>query len=483
MTVEKKSVEELIEQFQTEVKTLSETIQKRDDEIKEFGTATEATGKKVDDIGNNVSELTEEINTRAKAQEDRITELEKKANRPGFNAPGERPKSPGEQFVDSEAYKSMAESGRKTSDLVRINNFHQKQAGLDSVTAGALVDPMRVPGVIMPPMRQFRIRDLLTIGTTDVGTIEFVEETGFAPLYAELSAAISAGETDIPVTNIEGFFVGQSIVIKNEGHVVYGLDVDNLLVILESGYGVAADMDEGDPVMSDVFSPTAEGQQKPRMGLKYELKSLATKVIATWIPASKQILEDAGQLQSLIDARLIYALGLTEENEILYGDGSGSRMQGILTHPNVQNYKWSQGTAGDTKVDAIRRAMTYARLAEYPVDGVVLNPVDWEDIELLKGSDKHYIWVTVTMGGEQRVWRVPVVDTTAILAGAFMTGAFSQGATLYDQHLAGVDIAEQHKDYFTKNMVAIRAEERVGLAIFRPEAFVAGEFDSAPPSP
>ena len=155
-------------------------------------------------------------------------------------------------------------------------------------------------------------------------------------------------------------------------------------------------------------------------------------------------------------------------------------MQGILTNTDVQSYSWSDGTTGDTKIDAVRRAITLSQLAHYPVDGVVLNPQDWEDIELAKGDDDHYIWVSVTDGGETRLWRVPVVITTAIEAGDFLTGAFSLGAALWDMGSASIRVAEQHKDWFQRNMVAILAEMDMVLTNYRPESFVHGEFDNAP---
>ena len=222
-----------------------------------------------------------------------------------------------------------------------------------------------------------------------------------------------------------------------------------------------------------------ETQDKPQSELSFYLKTESVKTIAHWIPASRQILADAPQLRGYVDQRLIYGLNLAEEQEILYGAG-GANLQGIMTHQAIQNYQWSQGQPGDTKIDAIRRAITLARVAEYPVTGIVLHPKDWEDIELAKGTDGRYIWVSVTEGGQSRLWRVPVVDTTAIQEGECLLGAFRMGAMLWDREQTTIRVAEQHEDFFVKNMVAILAEERIALTIFRPEAFVAVEFDQAP---
>jgi HK97 family phage major capsid protein len=229
------------------------------------------------------------------------------------------------------------------------------------------------------------------------------------------------------------------------------------------------------------IAATPETLIKPEMYVAYDLQTEAVKTLAHWIPASRQIMSDASALSGRINDRLVFGLKFSEEYHILYGDGSSRQLQGILTDAGRQTYAWSAGGLDDTKVDAIRRAATKAALAYYPVNGVVLHPNDWEDIELLKGSDKHYIWVTVPDGaGVMRVWGIPVVVTTAINEGEFALGAWGMGATLWDREMATVRVAEQHEDFFIRNMVLVLAEERLAQTVERPEAFVHGSFDSAP---
>jgi HK97 family phage major capsid protein len=84
------------------------------------------------------------------------------------------------------------------------------------------------------------------------------------------------------------------------------------------------------------------------------------------------------------------------------------------------------------------------------------------------------------MGGEPRVWRMPVVDTPAIEQGTALVGAFGTGAQLYDREQASIRISEQHSDFFVRNAIVVLAEQRLALAVKRPEAFVAVDFDHAP---
>lgn len=395
----------------TEIKSL---LDKQDGEIKQFGESTEKTGKAIDVATKRIDELHEEL----KAAQTRMDEMEKKGGRL-FGGQGEEIKSLGQRFVGSEAYKNFDAGSHSRSDAVEIKSFYGGRKTLTGDPLGSvpayLYSPHRMPGIITPPDRLQRVRDLIPVLQTTQGSIEYVVETGFT---------------------------------------------NNAATVPE-------------------YKDTDTGN-KPKSSLAFSVENMSMRTIAHWLPVTRQILADATGLQSYIDTRLIYGLKLTEDEQILYGDGTGSNLQGIMTADGVQEYKWSGGKAGDNKIDAIRRAMTKARVAEYPVTGIVLHPNDWEDIELLKGSDGHYIWVRVTEGGEQRLWRVPVVDTTAINEGDFLTGAFMMATALWDREQASIRVSDSHADFFTKNLLAILAEERLAQTIYRPEAFVIGKFDGAP---
>jgi HK97 family phage major capsid protein len=136
---------------------------------------------------------------------------------------------------------------------------------------------------------------------------------------------------------------------------------------------------------------------------------------------------------------------------------------------------------GDTKADALRRAATLSFLAYYEPSGIVLHPNDWEDIELTKdGNGQYLVAVSVAMGGEPKVWRMPIIDTPAMTEGKALVGAFGTGAQLYDREEASIRISEQHSDFFVRNAIVVLAEQRLALAVKRPEAFVEVTFDNAP---
>ena len=224
----------------------------------------------------------------------------------------------------------------------------------------------------------------------------------------------------------------------------------------------------------------AEGAQKPESSVGFVDATTPVRTLAHWMPVARQLLDDLQGLESYLNTRLLGGLKMVEDDQILYGDGTGQNLTGLMVASGTQEATWSLGTHGDTQIDAIRRAMTLAQLAYYPVDGIVMNPVDWEKIELIKSTEGLYVWVNVATGSQPSLWKVPVVTTTAMHSGDVLLGAFSMACSLWDRQEASMRMSEHHADFFTKNMVAMLIEERIGLSVQRSKSLVKLTLDQAP---
>lgn len=226
---------------------------------------------------------------------------------------------------------------------------------------------------------------------------------------------------------------------------------------------------------------------KPQSSMSFEGAQTSVKTLAHWEAAHRNVLADEPQLRGIIDNELMYGLRLQEDAQILTGDGTGENLLGILKTPGIQTYNWSSGATDaqnnkkDSRADALRRAVTLSLLAYYEPSGIVIHPNDWEQIELTKDANGQYlVAASVALGGEPRVWRVPLVESVAMPEGTALVGSFGQGAQLYDREQANIRISEQHADFFIRNAIVILAEQRLALAVKRPESFVRVSFDSAP---
>ncbi len=192
------------------------------------------------------------------------------------------------------------------------------------------------------------------------------------------------------------------------------------------------------------------------------------RTIGHYEVAHRNSLADEGALRGIIDNELLYGLRLTEDDQILNGDGTGTNLTGITTTTGIG----TQAKATDTVLDALRKAITKIALAYYEPTGIVMHPNDWEGVELSKDGNSNYMLAaSVALGGESRVWRLPVVETSAMTENTALVGSFGIGATLYDRMEGTIRVSEQHSDYFVRNAIAVLAEERLALAVKRPESF------------
>ena len=481
-----KAVQETLEKINTGMQAsaieLKGLVSKQDEEIKKQGETTKSTAEAL----TKATEALDQLKADFAAEQEKIKEIQLEINR-SLEDDAEEFKTAGQIFAGSEQLTQMLKGKHKNSDVLNLKDIHigrPKVKALSSITAlgNRIVEPHRAPTVIIPDQK-LTIRSLLTEVSTTRDAIQYVKETGHSPLYTELAVAATAGASQITVKNAGGFYVGtgggvQKINIAGTEYEVTAVDFDNNLIDITPN--LAANAAIGEAVTSNIFTGTPETLIKPQADLNLELFTESVKTMAHWIPAPKQILADEPSLSNYIDSRLLYGLDLAFERNILYGAGNDREFQGILTDADRQIYQWSTGTAGDTQIDAIRRAMTLVDLANFPVNGVVVHPRDWEQIELIKGTDSHYVWINVQEGGSSRLWRVNVVDTASIAQGTAVLGAWNIAGTLYNREDSSIDVAEQHEEFFIKNMVAIRAEERLGWTLQNPNSFCEVQFDAAP---
>lgn len=238
------------------------------------------------------------------------------------------------------------------------------------------------------------------------------------------------------------------------------MDGNTLEYVKETGFTNAA-------------APVAETSAKPESDLKFDLFSTSAKVIAHWMKISRQALDDVAQIRSIIDQRLLYGLAYVEEAQLLNGDGTGQNLNGII--PQATAYSAPITLSSPTSIDLMRLAMLQAALAEYPATGHVMHPSDWAWVETLKDTQGRYIIGNPQGSIAPTLWGLPVVTTQSIAVDKFLTGAFMMGAQVFDRWDARVELGYVNDD-FTKNLVTILAEERLALAVYRPEAFIYGDF-------
>jgi HK97 family phage major capsid protein len=333
-----------------------------------------------------------------------VGDLEQKFSQlPSDLSGGDRPVTPGQQFVAADEVKSFignATQGRRLGVEV-------KAITTATGSGGALFAPQR-DNTIALPQRPLRVRDLLPVINVSSGSVEYPRQTS----------------------------------------------------------------------RTNNAATVAEGALKPESGVAFELVPVPIRTIAHWVLASRQVLDDAPQLQGIIDNELLYQLGFVEDAQLMMGGGTGTDLSGIYTQATA----FAAGTltvASPTKLDVIGAAILQNALADLPADGVVMHPADWMGMRLTKNAAGDYIFGNPQDAVQPRIFGLPVVETSGITAGNFLVGNFRGSATLYDRMAARVEVSTEDATNFRQNLVTVLAEERVGLAVKRPTGFTKGTFATA----
>ncbi|WP_311749091.1 phage major capsid protein [Proteus terrae] len=301
---------------------------------------------------------------------------------------------------------ALTKSWNGSQASYEVKTFN-KSLGSDASSAGVLIQPMQVPGIIMPGMRRLVIRDLLAQGRISSNSLEYVREKLF----------------------------------------------------------------------TNSAAPVKEKAQKPESNLTFEKQTANVITIAHWIQASRQVMDDAVQLQSYVNNRLLYGLALVEEEQLLNGDGTADNLTGI--NHVATAYDTTLSATGDTHADLIAHAIYQVTESEFSASGIILNPRDWHAIALMKDKEGRYIF-----GGPQAftsnvMWGLPVVPTKAQKQGEFTVGAFDLASQVWDRMNAVIEVSREDRDNFVKNMLTILCEERLALAHYRPQALIKGTFPTS----
>lgn len=290
--------------------------------------------------------------------------------------------------------------------------------GASATSAGAAVrNDLYAPLTDLVGERELTVRDLVTRGTTESDTVEFVRVTS---------------KTNAAAPTIEATSAGNPVVYNTPN----------------------ADLREG---------------YKPESALALAIVSTTVKTIAHWIPMTKRAASDAGQVRTLVDNFLRYGLLEELEDQIINGAGTGENFTGIL-----QSSPLTVGSAG-TDIDAIVDAIAAVRVTgRRKPTALVIHPTDWYSTGFLTAKDTagNYIIGDPRASVEQlnTLWGLQVVVTEAQPVNTALVGDFRQ-AVLWEREGVSVMVSDQHSDFFTRNLLAILAEMRAAFGVLDPEAF------------
>lgn len=237
-------------------------------------------------------------------------------------------------------------------------------------------------------------------------------------------------------------------------------------------------VEKANRIIEGAPSTVAEGAAKPYVKFAdFDVVTESLSKIAALTKLADEMVEDYGFVADWINNQLIYELSVVEEDQLLNGDGAGSNLKGLLNRDGVQTHTAKAGAWFDGLFEAQAKIPLATNLT---ADGLMINPADYQALRLAKDGNGQYLAggpFTGQYGNggimiDPPVWGLRTVVTQAAPKGTAIVGAFRQGATVLRKGGLRVDSTNTNDKDFEHNLVTLRAEERLGLMVPLPAAFV-----------
>ena len=231
---------------------------------------------------------------------------------------------------------------------------------------------------------------------------------------------------------------------------------------------VPVDNDIVQLVVEDTFTnaavETAEGTAAGEGAIHWTMRPIQCHWIPFTLPASRQLLDDMGMLESFLTDRMVYGVRARLQSQIINGDGIGQNILGILSTPNLPVAPYAKG---DVPFDAIHHAMTTIRVATkgtWVPNTLLIHPADWSRLVLAKNGLGIYYAAGPFTESMPTVWGLRVVQHVDIPEGSPIV-CDSRAMELYVREDVSVAISDSHEDQFVKGIIQVLASGRFGFAV------------------
>ena len=214
------------------------------------------------------------------------------------------------------------------------------------------------------------------------------------------------------------------------------------------------------------FGTPIEGDVKNQISYDVAMIDVNTDFLAGFARISKKMLNNLPYMEGFLPQALRRDY-YKSENSKFYVELSTQAMPSTLTSGNI--------------VERIVNEATTLMNKDYFPNIVAINPTDYGKILLTAGptgsGDYSLPGIVTTTNGVVSINGIMVVTATWVPADMYIIGDWTYCQKISTEGLS-LNFFEQDADNVTKNLVTIRCEAQIGLAIQRPDAFIAGDFTS-----
>ena len=190
--------------------------------------------------------------------------------------------------------------------------------------------------------------------------------------------------------------------------------------------------------------------------------------LPVFLPVTMQQMEDVEGVEDYVNQRLSYMIQARLDLQILQGNGVTPNLLGTQQVGSIN----TQAKGTDPTPDAIFKGMQSVRSVGFAEpNAVFVHPDDWQEIRLLRTADGIYLFGSPDAPDNGRIWGIGVTQTTAAPLNTILLGDYRNFSALYTKRGITMAVSDSHAHNFTRGILTIRADMRIAMVHFRPEAF------------
>lgn len=244
------------------------------------------------------------------------------------------------------------------------------------------------------------------------------------------------------------------------------IQVIDLIPQTVTGQAAVAYMEE--TTFTNNAAEVLEGGSYVESALALTEQTSTVRKVSTFLPVTDETFEDEARAESYVNNRLPFMLRQRLDGQILVGNGTAPNLRGVNNVVGIQ----TQAKGADPTPDAVYKAIVLVRTTGQAMpDAFVVNPLDWQDVRLLRTVDGIYIWGNPSEAGPERIWGLQVAQAQAQTQNTGVVGDFGNFSELAVRRGVEVKVSDSHSTYFVEGKQAIRADLRAALIFYRPTAF------------
>ena len=217
------------------------------------------------------------------------------------------------------------------------------------------------------------------------------------------------------------------------------------------------------------FDVVAEGGEKPQMSAQWDTKTVTIEKLAGIYKMTDEFLDDAPLFVQNMNDNFNYKMRAKEEARLV---------STLLNDADIQSYEYDD-SKDNALIEAIFHAVTLIKVnAARNANAIVLNPLDYEIVRLTKDGNAQYYGGGVFAGQygngglayAQPIWGIPTYVSNSVSQGTVLVGDFT-GASVLRHGGVNVAMTDSDGDDFSHDIITVRMEERIALAVYYPKAF------------